>query len=183
MTVGAVLVVVLGLAMLSQGGLLSGWLPPDLLLVMIIALCVVGVLLSIPTDKKAIKTTMKISSLAVVVVAVVLWSFRGEIIPKNSGEKSHIKIVNGVQVVNSTLSSGRYPNITVQSGIPVKWIINAPDGSINGCNNRFIIRDYGIEYTFHSGENTIEFMPEKAGTVQYSCWMGMIRGSINVTGG
>lgn len=34
---------VLGLAMLSQGGSLSGWLPPDL--VLLIALCVCGALL------------------------------------------------------------------------------------------------------------------------------------------
>ena len=36
---------VLGLAMLSQGGSLSGWLPPGLLLVLLIALCVCGALL------------------------------------------------------------------------------------------------------------------------------------------
>ena len=183
MTVGAVLVTVLGLAMLSQGGLLSGWLPPDLLLVIVIALCVVGVLLSIPTDKKALKNVMRAASVAVAAGAVVFWSFRGNIFSQKSDEDSYTMLVDGVQVVNSTLSSGRYPNITVRAGTPVKWVINAPEGSINGCNNRFIIRDYGIEYTFHSGENTIEFTPDEVGTIQYSCWMGMIRGSIVVTGG
>lgn len=52
MTAGAVLVVVLGLAMLSQGGSLSGWLPPDLLLVLVIAFGVAGVMLSIPIEKR-----------------------------------------------------------------------------------------------------------------------------------
>ncbi|GHU65722.1 heavy metal-associated domain-containing protein [Spirochaetia bacterium] len=89
-------------------------------------------------------------------------------------------IENGVQIVNSTLSGGRYPAITVQQGIPVKWTIDAPQGSINGCNNRMIIREYGIEYSFQSGENVIEFMPEKSGRFSYSCWMGMIRSSITV---
>ncbi len=42
------------------------------------------------------------------------------------------------------------------------------------------IQDYGIEHTFDSGENVIEFIPEKAGTVRYSCWMGMIHGNIYV---
>jgi sulfite exporter TauE/SafE/copper chaperone CopZ/plastocyanin domain-containing protein len=87
---------------------------------------------------------------------------------------------DGVQVVNSTLSPGRYPAITVQQGIPVKWIINAPQGSINGCNNRMIIREYGIEHRFTPGENMIEFTPEKTGKFSYSCWMGMIRSSITV---
>jgi plastocyanin domain-containing protein len=87
---------------------------------------------------------------------------------------------NGVQIVNSALSGGRYPAITVQAGIPVRWIINAPPGSVNGCNNRMIIREYGIEYRFKTGENVIEFTPDRPGKFPYSCWMGMIRSSITV---
>ncbi|MDR0558315.1 MAG: sulfite exporter TauE/SafE family protein [Treponema sp.] len=89
-------------------------------------------------------------------------------------------IENGVQIVNSTLSAGRYPAITVQRGIPVKWTITAPQGSVNGCNNRMIIREYKIERRFTTGENVIEFTPDKAGKFPYSCWMGMIRSSIMV---
>jgi sulfite exporter TauE/SafE/copper chaperone CopZ len=92
-------------------------------------------------------------------------------------------IENGVQKVTSTLSGGRYPAITVQAGIPVKWTINAPRGSINGCNNRMIIREYRIEHRFTPGENVIEFTPGKTGAFSYSCWMGMIRGSITVVEG
>jgi uncharacterized protein len=87
---------------------------------------------------------------------------------------------NGIQTVSSTFSSGRYPSITVQSGIPVKWIIHAPAGSINGCNNRMVIPEYNIEYQFKPGDNTITFTPDKTGTFRYSCWMGMIRSSITV---
>ncbi|MDR1389945.1 MAG: sulfite exporter TauE/SafE family protein [Treponema sp.] len=89
-------------------------------------------------------------------------------------------IENGVQIINSTLSGGRYPAITVEQGVPVKWIITAPQGSINGCNNRMIIREYGIEHHFKTGENIIEFTPQAAGKFSYSCWMGMIRSSITV---
>jgi plastocyanin domain-containing protein len=89
-------------------------------------------------------------------------------------------VSDGVQVVNSTLSSGRYPAITVQQGIPVRWVIDAPQGSVNGCNNRMIIREYGIEYRFKTGENVIEFTPSRTGKFPYSCWMGMIRSSITV---
>ena len=125
---GAVLVTVFGLAMLSQGGSLSGvLLPPQ----------------SISTDSMA-----------------------------------NTEIVDGVQIVKSTLLSGQYPDITVQVGIPVKWSIDAPSGSINGCNNKMIIKDLGIEYSFEEGENIIEFIPAETGSVQYTCWMGMIRGNI-----
>jgi sulfite exporter TauE/SafE/copper chaperone CopZ len=90
------------------------------------------------------------------------------------------RIEKGVQIVNSTLSGGRYPAITVEAGIPVRWTIDAPQGSINGCNNRMIIREYGIEHRFTPGENVIEFTPQKTGRFPYSCWMGMIRSSITV---
>ncbi|WP_461247997.1 urease accessory protein UreH domain-containing protein [Treponema sp. R6D11] len=89
-------------------------------------------------------------------------------------------IENGVQVVKSTLRSNRYPAITVQQGIPVRWIINAPPGSITGCNYAAIFNEYGFEYTFQQGENVIEFTPTKAGRFRYSCWMGMIRSTITV---
>jgi plastocyanin domain-containing protein len=89
-------------------------------------------------------------------------------------------VQNEVQIVNSTLLSNRYPAITVKQGIPVRWIINAPPGSINGCNNRMIIREYGIQHTFKQGDNVIEFTPTKTGIFRYSCWMGMIISTITV---
>ncbi len=87
-------------------------------------------------------------------------------------------MVQAVQKVGSTLEAYRYPNITVQVGVPVEWTVTAPEGSINGCNNRMIIQEYGIEHTFAQGDNLITFTPDKVGTYAYSCWMGMIRATI-----
>lgn len=134
MTVGAVLVVVLGLSMFSQGWSLAGFI-----------------------DLPFISTTSN-----------------------NGTSDSTVIIEDGVQVISSTLSPGSYPSITVQARMPVKWIIDAPKGSINGCNYKIYINEYGIEYQFKSGENIIEFTPTNAGTFRYSCWMGMIRGTITV---
>ncbi|MDR1470547.1 MAG: sulfite exporter TauE/SafE family protein [Spirochaetaceae bacterium] len=89
-------------------------------------------------------------------------------------------VQNGYQIVASVLQPGRYPAITVQAGIPVKWTITAPQGSVNGCNNRMFIREYGIEHRFKTGENLVEFTPERTGRFSYTCWMGMIRSSITV---
>lgn len=183
MTVGAVLVVVLGLAMLSQGGSLSGWISSDMLFVLVIALCAAGVLLSIPVRKKLWKNVLEIASLAIVIGSYASWNLQGTLAQDNLAADTGIEVVDGVQEINSILAPGRYPNITVQAGVPVKWVIEAPEGSINGCNYKMLIRDYGIEYIFHTGENVIEFTPEKAGTVSYSCWMGMIYGNIFVTDG
>jgi sulfite exporter TauE/SafE/copper chaperone CopZ len=134
MTIGAVLVVVLGLSMFSQGWSLADITLPN--------------------------RTIRVAS--------------------EHSNTSDTRIENGTQIVNSTLSSGKYPNITVQAGTPVKWLIDAPDGTVNGCNNRMLINEYGIEHSFKTGENVIEFTPREVGTVRYSCWMGMIRGTISV---
>ncbi|MGN0614184.1 MAG: sulfite exporter TauE/SafE family protein [Porcipelethomonas sp.] len=180
MTVGAVLVVVLGLAMLSQGGVLSGWISSGLMLILLITLCAVGVLLSIPVKKKIQKNLLRAASLAVAAGACFLWIDPAGLIKFNSGSGNETEVVGGIQIANSTLESGSYPDITVQAGIPVRWIIDAPEGSINGCNYKIMIQEYDMEYTFHTGENIIEFTPEKTGNVEYSCWMGMIRGNIFV---
>lgn len=183
MTVGAVLVVVLGLAMLSQGGSLSGLLSPQWLLAVVIALCAVGIAASLPFKKPAYRS---ISTAATIVLAVLLLSaWSGRITGGGSGAANagNVYIEDGKQVVTSTLAPGQYPNITVQAGILVKWIINAPEGSVNGCNYRINIQKFGIgSYDFKTGENVLEFIPTSAGTFQYSCWMGMIRGTITVTG-
>jgi sulfite exporter TauE/SafE/copper chaperone CopZ/plastocyanin domain-containing protein len=99
---------------------------------------------------------------------------------RTAGKAFEPVIQNGVQIVNSTLLPNRYPAITVQQGIPVRWTNNAPQGSITGCNNRFIIREYGIQHTLKYGDNVIEFRPEKAGRFSYSCWMSMIHSTITV---
>lgn len=136
MTAGAVLVVVLGMSMFSQGWGLSGWSSPQFL--------------------------------------------PGSLPSNSSTSESNITVEDGVQIVNSTLSSGEYPSIIVEAGLPVKWIIDAPQGSINGCNNRILIPEYDIEYQFKTGENIIEFTPSKTGAFPFSCWMGMIRSTIQV---
>jgi sulfite exporter TauE/SafE/copper chaperone CopZ len=178
MRAGAVLVAALGLAMLSQGGSLSGLLPPALLLPVVIALCAAGAAVGLP-----FRTPLRKAAAAALCAATVIVAMWGSLnsggnagTPKN--ESPHAAAAT--QVVTSTLSPRRYPRIAVEAGKPVRWIINAPQGSINGCNNRMIIREYGIQHVFRPGENVIEFTPRAAGTIQYSCWMGMIRGSITV---
>ncbi|MBQ8961113.1 MAG: sulfite exporter TauE/SafE family protein [Ruminococcus sp.] len=130
-SVGAVVVAVMGLALLTQGGVLSGLLPT--------ALASAGSAKDTAVD------------------------------------------IGGVQIVESELTPGKYPEITVKAGVPVRWNIHAEKSSINGCNYMIVCKDIGLEYEFHEGNNIIEFTPEDAGEISYSCWMGMIYGSIHVT--
>lgn len=184
MSVGAVLIVVLGLAMLSQGGSLSGLLQPDYLLLLILIFCVLGVVASMPFSKGVYRYVSLAAAVCLAGVLLISWDHWSAAANGSKAEQGNVsgsELVDGVQVITSTLTLGRYPNITVQAGIPVKWVIDAPAGSINGCNYKMILREYGIEYTFQEGENIIEFTPTEAGTYQYSCWMGMIHGNIFVT--
>ena len=146
-----------------------------------------GVLSSI-LSQKFTKKVMSVGAVLVVVLGVSMFNnglslsgFAFAASPFNQSSSSNVaKIQDGVQIVNTTLNSGQYEAITVQAGIPVKWTITAENGSINGCNNRIYIPEYDIEKKFEIGENVIEFIPEKAGTYRYSCWMGMIRSTITV---
>ncbi|MDR0857935.1 MAG: sulfite exporter TauE/SafE family protein, partial [Oscillospiraceae bacterium] len=139
-------------------------------------------------SKKFTRKVMTAGAVLVTVLGLTMFtqgaSLSGFAFPQNSQNSELItgEIVNGVQLVNSTLESGNYPKITVQAGVPVRWIIDAPKGTINGCNNRMQIPEFGVEYKFQTGENIIEFTPTKAGKIPYSCWMGMIRSSITVVG-
>ncbi|MBU4541186.1 MULTISPECIES: hypothetical protein [Acetobacterium] len=95
----------------------------------------------------------------------------------NGGTKATVS--DGVQTVTTTLERG-YAPIVVQTGIPVKWTITAENGDLSGCNNKMLIRSYGVEQKLNVGENVVEFTPTKSGTIQYSCWMGMVGSTITV---
>jgi plastocyanin domain-containing protein len=76
--------------------------------------------------------------------------------------------------------SGWTPNsFSLKKGVPVKWLINVKE--LTGCNNEIIVRDYDLDIKLKQGLNTIEFTPDKIGTIRWSCWMGMIPGSFIVT--
>lgn len=147
MKVGAILVVVMGLAMFTQGGALSGMMP------------VVSVNTSAVEEEIIEETTLEISEESV---------------------EDLSQTDDGVQVINSNLVRGSYPEITVQTGVPVRWIIDAPAENINGCNAVMVIPNYGIQQALQPGENIIEFTPEESGVFNYSCWMGMVYGKITV---
>ena len=85
-----------------------------------------------------------------------------------------------VQVINSYLRYGDYDVIVVKNNIPVKWVITAEKKNINGCNNEIIIPKYDIDIKLKEGDNIIEFTPNDAEIINFSCWMGMIKSQIIV---
>jgi hypothetical protein len=99
----------------------------------------------------------------------------------SAAQAVHAQVEGEIQVVKTELASGRYEPIAVQVGIPVRWTIHAEPGTVNGCNNRIIIPEYGkMQKTLEIGDNVLEFTPTRSGSFVYTCWMGMIRGRITV---
>ncbi|NLG25145.1 MAG: heavy metal transporter [Clostridiales bacterium] len=87
------------------------------------------------------------------------------------------------QLLRSELSGWEYPPISVVAGVPVKWTLHADRSALNGCNAALEIPEYDLAVRLQPGDNLIEFTPTRTGTFVYSCWMGMIRSTITVTGG
>lgn len=138
-------------------------------------------------SQKFTRDMIKVSGLLVIVLGVIM-AGRGlnlsglNIISQaieTSGTSSIAQIEDDVQYVRTSLESGKYTPITVQKGIPVKWVIEAAESDLNGCNNEIIIPKYNIQKKLVPGENLIEFTPNEEGTISYTCWMGMIRSEIN----
>jgi len=124
---------------------------------------------------------------AVLLSAVVLlgsrsWILSAEGKSAEPASRQSAAVQDGVQYITSAVSGGWYEPISVQQGIPVKWTLNAPSGSLNGCNDSIIIPAYNLQVKLKTGENLIEFTPDESGTFTFSCWMGMVRSSITVVG-
>lgn len=136
------------------------------------------------------KNLMKVSAMLVIVLGVVMgnraFAMAGINIVDNLGinasqvETSKSSIKGDYQVVETNLESGKYQPIQVKNNIPLKWTIIATKESLNGCNNEIIIPELSIGKKLQVGENIIEFTPKETGTINYTCWMGMISSKITV---
>ncbi len=99
---------------------------------------------------------------------------------KNQVSDPNVTMENGVQIVRmKEISNGYSPNkITIKKGVPVKWVIDAQ--APYSCASSLVVPSLKIQKNLKAGENIIEFTPEKAGKIAFSCSMGMYTGSFNV---
>lgn len=89
-------------------------------------------------------------------------------------------VSGGVQTVKTKFGPNAYVPITVQKGVPVRWVIQMDAQDLNNCNNAIQAPQLGIEQQLGAGETIIEFTPAKTGTFAYTCWMSMIKSKITV---
>ncbi|HUL11191.1 MAG TPA: sulfite exporter TauE/SafE family protein [Methylococcaceae bacterium] len=105
-------------------------------------------------------------------------SARIEFLAKTQGTSG--KTEAGFQVIHMEVNKKGYqPNsFVLKKGVPVKWIIDGKE--LNECNRAITVPKLGLQFDIKAGEQVIEFTPRERGTILWSCWMGMIRGSFQV---
>lgn len=111
-----------------------------------------------------------------------------KLIPSNNGsvqinnDSGLPSIVEGKQILKMDASSSGYkPNyFKVRKGFPVRWEIR--DVGTSGCTNAVLARGlFDGEISLTPGQTSIkEFTPTKTGKYKFSCWMGMVSGTIEV---
>ncbi len=101
-------------------------------------------------------------------------------LPFQTEQVNEVIVEEAYQTVNSELEWRGYPDITVKAGIPVRWVIHAEEGRITGCNNEMVIPDLNLRVPLQEGDNVVEFEVSEPGVIPYTCWMGMLHGSITV---
>lgn len=98
----------------------------------------------------------------------------------NRNDADFPRVVDGKQVVKMAASSRGYePNyIKVKAGVPVRWEIT--DKGTSGCTNAIIASNlFAGAVSLTPGQVSVkEFTPKKAGKYKFSCWMGMVTGTI-----
>jgi uncharacterized protein len=91
-------------------------------------------------------------------------------------------IINGQQIIKMSASANGYsPNyFKIKAGIPVRWEIT--DTGTSGCTNAMISKSlFPDTVQLTPGQTSIkEFTPTAPGKYKFSCWMGMISGTIEV---
>ncbi len=103
-----------------------------------------------------------------------------------SGESAKVEnlppMVEGKQIIKMEASASGYsPNyFKVRANVPVRWEIT--DIGTSGCTNAVISRNlFDGQVDLEPGKLSVkEFTPATPGKYRFSCWMGMVSGTIEV---
>ena len=89
--------------------------------------------------------------------------------------------VGGPQVVRIMVRSAYDPaRIEVRAGRPVRLVFRREE--VAGCSETVLIPEWGIAERLPADQETaVEFTPRTPGEYEFTCGMGMLRGSIVVT--
>ena len=109
-------------------------------------------------------------------IALVVWFFWG---PKGEGVAAGVTS-SGYQEAMVLVKGGYTPDvIVVEHGRPVRLTFQREETA--SCSEMVIFEDFGKSAHLPTGEAvSIEFTPDKPGTYDFGCQMGMFRGKLVV---
>lgn len=108
-------------------------------------------------------------------IAGVLWYFLF------SGPRAVAAVeAGGVQEIPILVEGGYEPAaVRVKRGERVRLVFDRREKS--GCSEEVVLGDFGVRKFLPPFEKTaVEFTPERAGTYEFTCGMGMLRGRVIV---
>lgn len=85
-----------------------------------------------------------------------------------------------VQIVKLSVENGKYIMNPSELKIDVPVRIEADMSNMPGCSKSIVISSFNVRKSFTSSDNTVEFIPDKAGTFNIACSMNMYRGTFVV---
>ncbi|SMB83657.1 conserved hypothetical protein [Hymenobacter roseosalivarius DSM 11622] len=93
---------------------------------------------------------------------------------------SAVSSSSGVQEVDITVKGGYSPDvIEVERGKPVQLSFYRDEE--NSCSEEILFPDFSIRRDLPAFKTTlVELLPEQAGRFEFTCGMGMLRGSLVV---
>lgn len=99
---------------------------------------------------------------------------------KDRDAASGLLIQNGYQVVYMEVHDDKLQpsEFIIKRNYPVKWIIDVK--KLSPCNKQLVIPSLNKTIELHPGLQMVEFLPEQAGAINWSCSMGMMSGSFKV---
>ncbi len=141
------------------------------------------------TRKKRFRIFQKAMGILILIFAVATFKSGFALIGVNSsvvsssveqGTTQTPPPVSSEQVVEMHVTySGFEPAVLeIKKGVPVRWVIYGDQ--VTSCTSRIIVPSLNISKAINFGENVITFTPQSDGVVNFSCWMGMVRGKFIV---
>ena len=108
------------------------------------------------------------------IIALIVWYFW---LSKPAGTAAGVTS-GGVQEAFIVVRGGYSPDtIRVTAGRPVRLVFNRQDS--DACSERVVLDAFGLSAELPQGSNVpLEFTPTEAGTYEFACQMGMLRGKV-----
>jgi plastocyanin domain-containing protein len=111
-----------------------------------------------------------------VLIAAIAWFFWG---PRAGGYRAALTS-GGCQEALILVKGGYTPDtVVVEHGKPVRLTFRREE--TGACSEMVVLGDFGKSAKLPTGETVpVEFLPEKPGTYEFGCQMGMLRGKLVV---